>query len=53
LDILTITKMPSQEAAVVVKSPEAPAKKGTPARASKHLKKVAAVGTSDTSQTYL
>jgi hypothetical protein len=38
--------MPSQEDATVVKSPEAPAKKGTPARASKRLKKVAMVGTS-------
>jgi hypothetical protein len=46
LDILTVAKMPSQEAAMVVKSPEAPAKKGTPARASKHLKKAAGVGTS-------
>jgi hypothetical protein len=31
---------------MVVKSPEAPAKKGTPARASKHLKKAVAVGSS-------
>jgi hypothetical protein len=46
LDTLTITKAPSQEDAMVVKSPEAPAKKGTPARASKRLKKVVAVGTS-------
>jgi hypothetical protein len=38
--------MPSQEDATVVKLPEAPAKKGTPARASKRLKKAAVVGTS-------
>jgi hypothetical protein len=31
---------------MVVKSPEAPAKKGTPSRASKRLKKAMAVGTS-------
>jgi hypothetical protein len=31
---------------MVVKSPEAPAKKGTPARASKRLKKVTAAGAS-------
>jgi hypothetical protein len=43
---LTITKAPSQEDAMVVKSPEAPAKKGTPAHASKRLKKAVAVGTS-------
>jgi hypothetical protein len=42
LDTLTIAKTPSQEAAMVVKSPEAPANKGTPARASKRLKKAAA-----------
>jgi hypothetical protein len=46
LDTLIVTKAPSQEDAMVVKSPEAPAKKGTPARASKHLKKAVAVGTS-------
>jgi hypothetical protein len=46
LDTLTVTEMPSQEAAMVVKSPEAPAKKGTPARASKRLKKAAVVGAS-------
>jgi hypothetical protein len=46
LDTLTITKAPSQEDAMVVKSPEAPAKKGTPTRASKRLKKAVAVGTS-------
>jgi hypothetical protein len=42
LDTLTVAKTPSQEAATVVKSPEAPANKGTPARASKRLKKAAA-----------
>jgi hypothetical protein len=46
LDTLAVTKAPSQEAAMVVKSPEAPAKKGTPARASKHLKKATAAGAS-------
>jgi hypothetical protein len=46
LDIFTVAKMLSQEASTVVKSPEAPAKKGTPARASKCLKKAAVVGAS-------
>jgi hypothetical protein len=46
LDTLTVARMPSQEDAMVVKSPEAPAKKGTLARASKRLKKAAVVGTS-------
>jgi hypothetical protein len=46
LDTLTSAKTPSQVDAAVVKLPEAPAKKGTPACASKHLKKAAAVGTS-------
>jgi hypothetical protein len=46
LGTLTITKAPSQEDAMVVKSLEAPTKKGTPARASKRLKKAVAVGTS-------
>jgi hypothetical protein len=46
LDTLTVAKIPSQEDVTVVKSLEAPAKKGTPARASKRLKKVAMVGTS-------
>jgi hypothetical protein len=46
LDTLIITKAPFQEEAVVVKSPEVPPKKGTPVRASKHLKKTVAVGTS-------
>jgi hypothetical protein len=44
LDTLIITKAPFQEEAVVVKSPEVPPKKSTPARASKHLKKAVAVG---------
>jgi hypothetical protein len=44
LDTLAASKVPSQEAAMVVKSPEAPAKKGTPARASKRLKKAMAAG---------
>jgi hypothetical protein len=46
LDTLTITKAPSQEDAMIVKSLEAPAKKGTSSRASKRLKKAVAVGTS-------
>jgi hypothetical protein len=46
LDTLTITKVPSQEDAMIVKSPEAPAKKGTSSHASKCLKKALAVGTS-------
>jgi hypothetical protein len=46
LDTLAVAKAPSQEAAMVVKSPEAPAKKGTPTRASKRLKKAAAAGAS-------
>jgi hypothetical protein len=46
LDTLVASKAPSQEAAMVVKLPEAPAKKGTPARASKRLKKATAVGAS-------
>jgi hypothetical protein len=47
LDTLIVNKAPSQEDAMVVKSPEAPAKKGTPVRASKCLKKAVAVGTSN------
>jgi hypothetical protein len=39
LDTLAANEAPSQKAAVVVKSPEAPVKKGTSSRASKHLKK--------------
>jgi hypothetical protein len=46
LDTLAVSKVRSQEAAMVVKSPEAPAKKGTPARASKRLKKAMAAGAS-------
>jgi hypothetical protein len=46
LDTFAATKVPSQEAAMVVKSPEAPAKKGTPARASKRLKKAMIAGAS-------
>jgi hypothetical protein len=37
---------PSQEAAVVAKSPEAAVKKGTSSRASKHLKKAPVASTS-------
>jgi hypothetical protein len=37
---------PSQETATVVKPPEAPAKKGTSSRSSKHLKKAPAVSVS-------
>jgi hypothetical protein len=51
LNSLAVAKAPSQEAAIIVKSPEAPTKKGTPARASKRLKKAAAAGAShDTHQ---
>jgi hypothetical protein len=39
LDTLAANEAPSQEADVVVKSPEAPVKKGTSSRASKRLKK--------------
>jgi hypothetical protein len=46
LDTLTVTKAPSQEEAMVVKSPEVPPKKSTSARASKCLKRAVAVGTS-------
>jgi hypothetical protein len=46
LDTLTIAKAPAQEDAMVVKSPEAPAKKGTPARASKRPKRVVTMTTS-------
>jgi hypothetical protein len=46
LDTLIITKAPSQEEAVVVKSPEVPPKKSTLVRASKHLKKAVALSTS-------
>jgi hypothetical protein len=51
LDTLAASKAPSQEAAMVVKSPEAPVKKGTPSHASKRLKKATAAGASlDTHQ---
>jgi hypothetical protein len=46
LDTLIITKAPSQEEAVVVKSPEVPPKKSTPIHASKRLKKTVAVSAS-------
>jgi hypothetical protein len=46
LDTLAASEAPSQGASMVVKSPEAPIKKGTPARASKRLKKATAVGAS-------
>jgi hypothetical protein len=46
LDTLAAHEAPSQEAAMVVKSPEAPVKKGTSSRASKHLKKATAVSAS-------
>jgi hypothetical protein len=46
LDTLAANEAPSQEAAVVVKSPEALVKKGTSSRASKRLKKATAASTS-------
>jgi hypothetical protein len=46
LDTLAASEAPSQEAAMVVKSPEAPAKKDAPARASKRLKKATVAGAS-------
>jgi hypothetical protein len=46
LNTLLTTKAPSQEEAVVAKSPEVPPKKSTPARASKRLKKTVTLGTS-------
>jgi hypothetical protein len=45
VDTFAATEPPSQEAAMVVKSPEAPVKKGTSSRASKHLKKATAAST--------
>jgi hypothetical protein len=45
VDIPASNETPSQEAGAVVKSPKAPAKKGN-SRASKRLKKAAAVSTS-------
>jgi hypothetical protein len=46
VDVPAVGEPPSQEAAVVVKSPDAPVKKGTSSRASKHLKKAPMVSTS-------
>jgi hypothetical protein len=46
LDALTTSKELPQEETVVTKSLTVPPAKGTPTRASKHLKKIAAVGTS-------
>jgi hypothetical protein len=46
LDALTISKEPSQEETVVVKSSTVPPAKSTPTRASKHLKKVVTMSTS-------
>jgi hypothetical protein len=43
---LAANEPPSQEVVVVVKSPEAPVKKGTSSRASKHLKKATVVSAS-------
>jgi hypothetical protein len=45
-DALTISKEPSQEEAVVVKSSTVPPAKSTPAHASKRLNKAATVSTS-------
>jgi hypothetical protein len=46
LDTLTFAKVPAQDDAMVIKSPEGPAKKGTPACASKHPKRVVTMTTS-------
>jgi hypothetical protein len=46
VDTSAANEPPSQEAAMVVKSPEAPVKKGTSSRASKCLKKAMAVSAS-------
>jgi hypothetical protein len=46
VDTLAANEMPSQEAAMVVKSPEALVKKGTSSRASKRLEKATAVSAS-------
>jgi hypothetical protein len=43
---LAANEPPSQEAVVVLKSPEAPVKKGTSSRVSKHLKKAMAASAS-------
>jgi hypothetical protein len=45
VDAPAVDEPPSQEAVVVVKSPEAPAKKGTSSRASKCLKKAPVAST--------
>jgi hypothetical protein len=45
-DALTVSKEPSKEEAMVVKSSTVPPEKSTPARASKHLKKAVTVSTS-------
>jgi hypothetical protein len=46
VDAPAIDEPPSQEAAMVAKSPEATVKKGAPSRASKHLKKAPIASTS-------
>jgi hypothetical protein len=46
LDTLAAHEAPSPEAAMVVKSPEAPVKKGTSSHASKRLKKATAASAS-------
>jgi hypothetical protein len=46
LDTLTITKEPSREEAVVVRSPKVPPQKSTSVRASKRLKKAGTASTS-------
>jgi hypothetical protein len=46
VDTLAANEPPSQEAATVVKSPEAPVKKGTSSRGSKRLKKATVVSAS-------
>jgi hypothetical protein len=46
VDATAIDEPPSQEAAVVTKSPEAAIKKGAPSRASKRLKKAPVASTS-------
>jgi hypothetical protein len=46
VDTFAANELPSQEAAMVVKLPEAPVKKGTYSRASKHLKKATAASAS-------
>jgi hypothetical protein len=51
VDTLAANELHSQEAVMVVKSPEAPVKKGTSSRASKRLKKAMVVSASlDTDQ---